>query len=92
MAHSLKLDTPQALIASFSSPFALGAMLTSEPRVSDAEKVRELIETSRRAEESFTQAVNRFALEMHRDPSTVWRWLDGGRIPGHILRRLFPTD
>lgn len=96
MVPILNLDTPGALGASFSLPSTnAGAMLLSEPNVSngsDAERVRELIESRRRADESWTQAVNRFALEMHRDPSTVWRWIDGGRIPKHLRRALFPND
>lgn len=94
MAPILKLDTSGALMASFLNPFPVESMPLSEPkpRVSDADKIRALIESSRREDESFTQAVNRFASELHRDPSTVWRWIDGGRIPKHLRRHLFPND
>ena len=55
----------------------------------DAAKIRLYIERFQREDETWSDAVDRFAAMIYRDRSTVWRWLAGERrVPKSVWERL----
>ena len=54
-----------------------------------AEEIRAYIEGMREEGETFTHALGRFAEEVYRTDSTVWRWLSGESKPSRrVLEKI----
>lgn len=76
------------LLFPHSSALQLGEM----PDDDEAAKIRAYIERFQRDDETWSDAVARFADMVYRDRSTVWRWLSGERrVPKSVWDRL-PID